>query len=555
MDTRDMTNITDNYNDRMRSALEKHKKSLLLQIQANHDEANANNERLYYENQDGTATDVAKTIIEEQSILFQLVIGMTQTGKTACMIAIIEKIFLLGGMDMKIHPKNIYIITGLSSNDWREQTKDRMPSIIDGNVYHRNDVKKLYNKLIGARDVLIIMDEVHIASKTGMTIDKALEQYGFKDIPTLCKNNINFVEFSATPNRIFEDMKKWNVNSHCYAKYHLMPPGVGYKGFSHMLDNECVFDFKDLYIDSDVTEYMNDDEREKQTRKIKPAMDAIREINNMIPSKYKDDPKYHVIRTPKGVKHTTVIDRFKQICGDDYGYISCHSEENNNLLRIICETPKRHTFIFIKDALRCAVTLKPKKNIGILYENKTRKINDDVIIQSLAGRATGYDVPNDIVVFTNVDSLRRYIDVWCNQFSNSHDISYHGSRSRNTKPSIAHPCGYTNTDINPTTYEDEITVKPSTVDFDYKIFSGDKDEDAKTFAKNVLGKKMNKTNEIAPKDCCASDGSNPTIDMVTRRKWGLNKKCYVRKIRLNTGEICVYWKPSYVPVKTCVGEL
>ena len=36
--------------------------------------------------------------------------------------------------------ENIYIITGLSSCDWVDQTKDRMPEMIQKRVFHRDNI-------------------------------------------------------------------------------------------------------------------------------------------------------------------------------------------------------------------------------------------------------------------------------------------------------------------------------------------------------------------------------------------------------------------------------
>ena len=57
-----------------------------------------------------------------------------------------------------------------------------------------------------------------------------------------------------------------------------------------------------------------------------------------------------------------------------------------------------HTFIFIKDTLRCAVTIH-KPFIGILYERFTRFPNRASIIQGLLGRATEFESKH-IVIFS-----------------------------------------------------------------------------------------------------------------------------------------------------------
>lgn len=395
---------------------------------------------MYYENQETTATNVARTILEATAVIFQLVVAMTQTGKTACMLAVMEKCFtLLHDDEMpKINPDNIYVITGLSSNDWREQTKDRMPKTVQNNVFHRGELKKLKKRLQGQRDVLIILDEVHIASKKNMTIDKTLCELGYKDLSRLQEQNVNFVEFSATPNRVMDDLKKWGDK----ATYHVMQPGTGYKGIPELLNGRA-FQFEDLYIDSEITAEMTTTQRCERQRVIQKAFDTINMLKIFIETKY-TSPRYHIIRTPPLCKSDTVRQRFISVFGlMDYQHISVNSQsEDTTVQEIIKEAPSQHTFIYIKDALRCAVTLSPKTNIGILYERVSQTINDDVIVQGLAGRATGYDVPDDMYVFTNLDSLKRYQEAWENGFNDLSSLTYHGSRSKQPKPTFVHPVGY-----------------------------------------------------------------------------------------------------------------
>ena len=73
-------------------------------------------------------------------------------------------------------------------------------------------------------------------------------------------------------------------------------------------------------------------------------------------------------------------------------------------------------FIFVKEKARCAKTF-PKKYDGNWNERYTNKAKDDVIIQGLLGRAGGYDDPGDSLIYTNIRSVRDYIDLWDSQFA------------------------------------------------------------------------------------------------------------------------------------------
>jgi hypothetical protein len=77
--------------------------------------------------------------------------------------------------------------------------------------------------------------------------------------------------------------------------------------------------------------------------------------------------------------------------------------------------PERHTFIFIKEMLRCAKTLK-KIYIGILYDRYSKNPDDTTVIQGLVGRDTGYDNNGISICYTNIDSINRYEELCQSNF-------------------------------------------------------------------------------------------------------------------------------------------
>lgn len=431
--------------DLQRKLIERSKISLLSSFDELETECEIEGTKLYHPNQEATATEVANTILNDPAVVFQLVKAMTQTGKTGCMLAVIRSCFTLAGCNIIVNPKNIFIITGISSTDWKEQTKARFPTALKDNIYHRGELaKKLKLRLAGLRDVVILMDEVHVASKDEMTISKLMEQTGLRDMEYLRENNINFVEFSATPNKVMDDMSLWNE----YAKQHVMQPGPGYKGVHHQLENGRAFQAKDLFIAPNPDRSkMTEEQWEERRLLISPAYAAIGELKEKIIAVFPDDPRHHLIRVPSGEKFDTVVERFKVVFGeDDFYHAPCHSRaKENDVQSLIKDIPSKHTLIYIKEHLRCAVTLHPKENVGILYERVSD--NDDVMIQGLSGRATGYDVQDDMLVYTNIESLERYMKVWDSGFTDLGDFTYHGMRTKKPKPTVFHPDGFGNSGI------------------------------------------------------------------------------------------------------------
>ena len=58
-----------------------------------------------------------------------------------------------------------------------------------------------------------------------------------------------------------------------------------------------------------------------------------------------------------------------------------------------------------------------KEHIGIWYERRAAQMMDDVVVQGLLGRATGYDDNGDSIIFTDINSVDRYIDLFDSNFS------------------------------------------------------------------------------------------------------------------------------------------
>jgi len=379
-------------------------KIILLEI----DQLNHNKKSVIYDNQTKTSLEIIAKLQNRKRINV-MVIAKTQSGKTGTMLSVIKQ--YLNQSTMHIPIENIYIITGLSDTEWTAQTRDRMPAKLQQRVYHRDNLTRNFIKDIkDKKNVLIIMDEIQIAAKDNQTINKIFETAGFYSIQELLKRDIKIIEFTATPDGTMYDMKKWGE----YACKITMEPGIGYVGSSKLLESSRVKPYKDLCGYN------------KYTDSINPIVyENIKEIKEDI-EKY-TEPKYHIIRTPNGPKSDKTINNFYSVFSDSdirHNIIKYDMEsEIENINTILANVPDDHTFIFIKEKLRCAKTLH-KTNLGVLYERYTKHPNDSVIIQGLLGRATGYDDTGDTIIYTHIPSIIKYQTLWENNFSNETNIKW-----------------------------------------------------------------------------------------------------------------------------------
>lgn len=453
-----------------------------------------------YENQENIAKKVYNSLMADDSdALYALVVALTQSGKTGSMIEVVTTAI----REYRTPPRNIFIITGLSSTEWKNQTVTRFPEFLKVNILHRNDVgRNLEQWLHGKTNVLIIMDEIHMAAKETQTIANAFRSCKLDDPEFTLRKNIRIVEYSATPDGVLRDRLRLESRS----KIVIGDPGKGYVGPFELLARGDVFQAKDL------SERIN-----------------VVEMYDHIQTKF-DTPKYHIIRVhTRGEKKDSVTQNFIDLQSSrnfdvlEYDYKNNEISDLNNILIV---PPEKHTFIFVKDMLRCAKTIE-KMNIGIVYERMVKSINDTAIIQGLLGRMTGYDVAATVSVFTNIDTIKRYKLLWDSGFS---DIRIPWNSNTKNSPTYAIDKWCTggpskkkkNTDIHHRFFEDSERFT-SLVEFTRKHLDWTPRKHAGIESKEL---------------------QNHTSQEIANRKWGINIKSTRRMMRGCDGIWVVWWAAS-----------
>jgi hypothetical protein len=336
------------------------------------------------------------------SILSVLAIAPTQSGKTGSMLALIKHMLASQFLSMPID--HIFIITGHSSTEWLEQTKERFPKSFHKQIYHRNNLDSFANDIKDIHSALVIIDENQIAFAEGQSVHLSFAMADIMDIQSLYKKDIKVVQFTATPLNVHDF-------NNLYSEIVCMTPPDSYVSIQKLLDQGRVLQYKDLCGKHKLHSKVN---WKLKSSFVMPSSDVIANISELLDF-ITPDPRFHIIRTPPSFLHDVVISNFIQVFGNSFVYLS---EMDHNLDDILLHKPSAHTFIFIKEKLRCAKTI-PKPFLGILYERISASPVDHVIIQGLAGRLTGYHNNTDSVVFTNIVSIRRFLSLSANNFANS----------------------------------------------------------------------------------------------------------------------------------------
>ena len=355
-----------------------------------------------FHNQDYFGKQIAYKFVD-LSLLSVLAIAPTQSGKTGSMLALIHHMLSLPSLAMPID--HIFIITGHSSTEWLEQTKERFPKSMHHRIYHRNNLDQFAQDIHDIHSALIIIDENQIAFAEGQSVHLSFQIADIIDIQSLYKRDIKVVQFTATPLNVPD------FDNH-YSCICSMIPGSSYVSIQKLMEQGRVIQYKDLCGKHPLHSKVDWHSPKTFVFPHKDIVDNIQEIRKY----FTRDPRIHIIRTPPAHLHDVVISNFIQIFGTtSFNYLS---EMDHELDRVLSNKPMKHTFVFIKEKLRCAKTI-PKPFLGVLYERVSNSVLDHVIIQGLAGRLTGYHNNSDAVVFSNILSIRRYLSSASTNFAYS----------------------------------------------------------------------------------------------------------------------------------------
>ena len=335
-----------------------------------------------FPNQKNFGKMIADSFANDLKILTMMAIAPTQSGKTGSMLATAYE--CLCNPILNMPPENIFIFTSHSSREWLDQTRSRFPAQFANQIFHRNMFNKFIDQVKDKSNVLIIFDESHIANKFNQTLFKVYNSLNLYDINYLYEKNIKTLHFTATPEVLVENLTSTWKHS---CKVVKMDVPDSYVSIERLNKDGRIKEYKDLCGYNPLT------------KQVMPEVyNNIEEIREYLGNK----PKIHIIRTPRGMGHNIVIQNFRKVFGENYEYIS--EPMIKDFDTFTDKVVKKHTFLFIKDKLRCAKTIN-HANVGVLYERWVIKPNSSSILQGLAGRLTGYHNNYNSVVFTHNYSL------------------------------------------------------------------------------------------------------------------------------------------------------
>ncbi len=262
-------------------------------------------------------------------------------------------------------PSNIRIITGMSNAGWEKDMIDKAPTCFKDKIFHHGKLSK--SSLYNFKNGLIIIDEIDTGDKECQVLHNTLKEAGILDVDHMITHNNKIVFISATMIKELYDLYKWG-NLH---ELYMMTIPSSYIGHIDFLNRGLIQEFyplntsknADKWIKEDIIDEYNDDFRVHIVRVNNKTINIIQDA---------------CIRASKQVlfRHHTSVDRLT-------------SEEIDELFK---QPLHKHIILAVKGFFRRANLIPNnwKLRIGATHEYYTKIVDNNVQIQGLPGRMTGY---------------------------------------------------------------------------------------------------------------------------------------------------------------------
>ena len=291
------------------------------------------------------------------------VVKRTKVGADGLMIEVARQMTTHPDDEFVVNPANVRFITGMSNASWEKDMKDKAPSCFKNNIFHHGQLK--HAELRGLRDSLIIIDELDTGDKDYQVLHKTLLEAGVLNVTYMNEHNIRFLFISATMVKELYELYCWGE---MYFMHKMTIPET-YVGHMDFLELGIIQEFYPLTT----------------------AASALKWVQEDILDIYGDDFRIHIVRA--NLKTSCVIQAAcirKDI--ECRNHTSSDKIEEDVLREIFEGNLTKHIVLIVKGFYRRANLIPNdwKMRIGAVHELHTKTVDNNVQIQGLPGRMTGY---------------------------------------------------------------------------------------------------------------------------------------------------------------------
>jgi hypothetical protein len=332
------------------------------------------------------AGDRAFDLFSTGSVQYVILKADVQSGKTGCYLYIARLMLSRGIVD------DVYFLCGSNETSLRAQAQKDVRDYFDGTPF-ANHVHVLFRQdfnksTMNQYRVLIVNDESHLDCKKGQLLHQFLGRHHLNmsgTTPYMIRQQVYILSVSATP---FAEEAAMSYKASYPKELVQLQPGAGYFGPSDYLESgrlQSTFAlssqdqrsrFIDLVQTTSTQKYVLLRGGEKRNaRSLSPLIADLQRKGMNI---------YHFTSAYEGANAQITITREEA---------DAHEQKYGVRIPSLEDQPERTSIVLLDGRLRCGKRV-PKEHVGMVWEMGNGKLAD-VIIQSLLGRMSGYDVPRE----------------------------------------------------------------------------------------------------------------------------------------------------------------
>ena len=336
--------------------------------------ARATNHRLFLEGDDKATAEYifhnqmedANNIVDKFYKNNRRVISIqkkTKVGADGLMIEIAKLLTTHIDDEFVVNPSNVRILTGMSNAGWEKDMIDKAPNCFKDKIFHHGKLSRA--ELLNIRNGLFIIDEIDTGDKEFQVLHTTLKEACVLDVKHMKEHNNRFVFISATMIKELYDLYRWGE---LHELYKMTIPN-SYFGHKDFLEKDIVKDFYSLSSIENADKWVQDD----------------------IITNYGTDYRVHLVRLT--AKIVNVIQNAcirKNIAFRNHTSTDRLSEDE--IKEFFKEPLTQHIVLGVKGFFRRAnlIPNRWKLRIGATHELYTKVVDNNVQIQGLTGRMTGY---------------------------------------------------------------------------------------------------------------------------------------------------------------------
>ena len=287
----------------------------------------------------------------------------TKVGADGLMIEIAKLLTTHNDDNFIVNLDNVRIITGMSNAGWEKDMIDKAPDCFKDKIFHHGKLSKA--DLTNMRNGLIIIDEIDTGDKEYQVLHTTLKEAGVLNVKHMEEHNNRFVFISATMIKELYQLYTWGELHELYK----MTIPKSYFGHKDFLENGIVKEYYSLSSQENAEKWVQEDI-----------------LNN-----YSSDYRVHIVRvTAKtvGVVQNACIRKTVTF----RNHTSTDRLSEDEIKEFFKEPLSQHIVLGVKGFFRRAnlIPNRWKLRIGATHELYTNVVDNNVQIQGLTGRMTGY---------------------------------------------------------------------------------------------------------------------------------------------------------------------